>query len=286
MIVRGAAALDPRQAHSPAAALALGLVLGLAGCTVPPTRGGRALSASDATPADAPPFEPWLDPLCRVPFEGCCDGETLWWCEKGALKKLDCNARPHCGWSNSKLYDCNTSGGQDPTGEKDKECSLLGDAKLPPTDGGHGDMITACGGVTREGCCSGQTLFFCDQGQRKTISCALNPLCGWHAGGGFYDCGTEGATDPSGRFKPQCPAGLPDVGPPLADLKVLADGPGLDHGDASVPGKGCSCAIGGTGDSAALALTLLCGMLVAAIRSGRRSARAAARCPGSHRRRH
>ncbi len=66
---------------------------------------------------------------------------------------------------------------------------------------------------TYEGCCdeSGRVIW-CEKGATYCLDCAnLNPSCGWLIDTGFYDCGTNGAVDPSGNFPQACVAEcLPD----------------------------------------------------------------------------
>jgi V8-like Glu-specific endopeptidase len=75
-----------------------------------------------------------------------------------------------------------------------------------PQDCATGD----CGGVTFQGCCVGQLLKWCEEGQLKQADCADKPSCGWNANGSFYDCGTDGAGDPSGNNPIICGAEPPD----------------------------------------------------------------------------
>ena len=58
---------------------------------------------------------------------------------------------------------------------------------------------------TYEGCCDEiGRLVWCQDGDTYCIDCAgLNPECGW-GDSGFYDCGTEGAAEPSGEFPKDC----------------------------------------------------------------------------------
>ena len=181
----------------------------------------------------------------RVTGVGCCDGQTVWWCDdRGRLRSRSCAGRPLCGWSDSERYDCNTSGVSDPSGVHPKRCaSVAGEAGVPGSDRGVGDGGPACGKVTEEGCCAGDTLRYCDDGKLRQVSCALNRHCGWHPGGQLYDCGTEGAVDPSGVFAKVCPGYVgtdarqdaPDRGGDLAG-DLGGDAPPPDSDD------GCACA--------------------------------------------
>jgi MYXO-CTERM domain-containing protein len=248
-------------------ALALGALALLGACTEltqPVARARRPFAGVDVGGGETQ--KPLDAGGCTVPYEGCCASEVLWWCEGGKLKSLDCESRPHCGWSNSKVYDCNTSGGSDPSGMLVRECALL-DAKIPVSDRGTSEP-SACHGVPEEGCCSGQVLFYCKEGQLTSISCAQNLLCGWHTTARQYDCGTVGASDPSGRFALKCqPGTVPDLGPQILDQSAEA---AVDRGrgDGKVPGQGCSCEVGsGSGGLLLLGLLILAPFL--ATRRGR-----------------
>jgi hypothetical protein len=176
-----------------------------------------------------------------VPAQGCCDGETLWWCKDGALKSESCAGKPKCGWNSSGFYDCNTSGSPDPTGTVPFYCTeLFGDGGPPPTDLGSDATGGPCGSITFVGCCDGDRLRFCDHGVLKTIRCSLNPSCGWYPMGGFYDCGSSGGVDPTGTYPKVCPGSSP------VDGSLSLDGPdgdaqGADGGDGGTEQSGCSC---------------------------------------------
>ncbi|MBM4387546.1 MAG: hypothetical protein FJ088_07385, partial [Deltaproteobacteria bacterium] len=61
-----------------------------------------------------------------------------------------------------------------------------------------------CGNITWEGCCSGNTLKYCENNAVKTIDCTQQPSCGWKAEQSYYDCGTSGGSDPSGAHPKNC----------------------------------------------------------------------------------
>lgn len=64
--------------------------------------------------------------VCKgVSYAGCCDGETLFWCEDGALMHLSCKANAHCAW-NGELgyYDCGMPLGLAP-GAQTSACPAL-----------------------------------------------------------------------------------------------------------------------------------------------------------------
>ncbi len=61
----------------------------------------------------------YCDPL--LTYEGCCDGQGLYWCEEDETCMLDCSANPYCGWDGA-MYNCATAGGGDPSGTFDHDC--------------------------------------------------------------------------------------------------------------------------------------------------------------------
>ena len=87
----------------------------------------------------------------------------------------------------------------------------------PSKDSGPSDGGKACGGVSYEGCCDGATLKYCDSGKLETLDCTSSPKCGWDSMVKYYDCGTSGGSDPSGKNPKACKAsadgGTKDSGP-------------------------------------------------------------------------
>lgn len=242
---------------------ALLVVAVLPGCSLlepeigsqPQTLSGDQGAGQEAAAADASP-ETVL--ACgTITAAGCCDGETLWWCRQGALAHKSCAGLPSCGWSNSKIYDCNTSGVSDPSGAHFMQCgALTGDGGVPTSDGAGSDG-GGCGGIKQEGCCAGDTLRYCEGGKLRTLRCELNPRCGWLPNGQYYDCGTAGGADPTGNHPMACPGTTAaDLGPDL-----WPDGTGdavLDLAGEVASGEkdGCSCAVG-SGSSSAMVLLML-----------------------------
>jgi len=92
----------------------------------------------------------------------------------------------------------------------DGECVDQGDACLGPGTPVGND----CGAISDIGCCSeAGKLYYCQQGALYCIDCGANaPECGWSAENSWYDCGTDGAEDPSGLNPLTCDAGacVPD----------------------------------------------------------------------------
>lgn len=131
---------------------------------------------------------------------GCCSKGVLFYCERGSLMRIVCHRRPSCGWRTSGIYDCGTSGAGDPTDAHPKLCLFEG-KKPPHTPAAPDD----CRGITEEGCCDGQRLRFCEEGQLQTVDCQHNPRCGWRPGAQLYNCGTQGKGDPRGRYPRRCP---------------------------------------------------------------------------------
>jgi MYXO-CTERM domain-containing protein len=65
----------------------------------------------------------WVDPCGKIPYQGCCDGHKLRYCQGSQLKEVDCSGDPSCGWSPSlQGYECGTQGGEDPAGKYPKLC--------------------------------------------------------------------------------------------------------------------------------------------------------------------
>jgi len=61
-----------------------------------------------------------------------------------------------------------------------------------------------CGSLTNEGCCDGETLYYCNGTTPATINCLNNPSCGWLSSDNIYDCGTSGGADPGGVHPKAC----------------------------------------------------------------------------------
>jgi hypothetical protein len=79
---------------------------------------------------------------------------------------------------------------------------VLSGASTPPSAGSGGAPSGGCNGVTIEGCCAGNTVRFCHNGQLKSMTCASS--CGWSTAENFYDCSNSGS-DPSGQYPLACP---------------------------------------------------------------------------------
>ena len=202
-----------------------------------------------------------------VPTEGCCSRQTLWWCEGGTLKELDCSSKPKCGWNMSGFYDCNTSGTSDPTGTLSLTCAGLFPDGGGPADSGVDGSPGPCGSIPLEGCCDGTTLKYCDEGQLRQVSCAINPSCGWFPLGQYYDCGTDGLEDPTGTYPQVCPGSTPTDGvPDLFPSPEGSVGDATADGGDGVTGGNCDCAVGAPPSGGAGSLLLLLALLFVAAR--------------------
>lgn len=69
------------------------------------------------------------DPCAGVDALGCCDGDTVVFCQGGALQRQYCfqDAKgTSCGWSaTTSTYDCAASPGSDPSGAAPRDCAAL-----------------------------------------------------------------------------------------------------------------------------------------------------------------
>ena len=76
-------------------------------------------SDGGADPGGLPKACPGSDPCGGITEEGCCDGQMLRWCEGSSVQSESCPGG--CGWGDDE-YDCNTDGGEDPSGTFPKAC--------------------------------------------------------------------------------------------------------------------------------------------------------------------
>jgi sugar lactone lactonase YvrE len=198
-----------------------------------------------------------------VSWAGCCDGETVKWCQDGELHDENCGDKPSCGWNaEDGYYDCETTGGADPAGEfplacdEDctpncfgKECGDDGCGKLcgecaewavctgegqccessckdngcgsdgcggscGDCDDGYGCVTGecvegTCGGLAYQGCCAADgVLWWCENAEPKKLSCEGKGPCGWNVTDGYYNCATDGESDPEGLHPMACPPGI------------------------------------------------------------------------------
>ncbi len=145
---------------------------------------------------------------------GCCEGGVAHWCQDGQPQSQAC--ADSCGWDfTGSFYNCGFSVAE-PTGahpyDCDGDCTPQCDGKTCGGDGCGGDCGTCpsshacvegvcvegnCGAVTGAGCCTADSVLFCQQGQLQGYPCLLGQGCGWDDGKGAYNCGF-GGEDPSG----------------------------------------------------------------------------------------
>jgi agmatine/peptidylarginine deiminase len=113
------------------------------------------------------------DPCQGVTFEGCCQGDTVVWCENNELASVSCPDAvdagqadgPKCGWLASEgYYWCDSTGAAEPTGQYPQAC----DTTCTPSCGGKQCGDDGCGGSCGT-CAAGQA---CDAGQ-----CVGEPTC-------------------------------------------------------------------------------------------------------------
>ena len=201
----------------------------------------------DAPPLDkATPKDVTLQPdsggCGAITHQGCCDGHSLWFCDSGKVKTINCGTNPKCGWdAKATVYDCGTKGGVDPGGKHPLPCGSLVDGGVAATDGPApdsspgGDAGLGCGKLTIEGCCDGHTVWYCSAGKAQHYSCAASPKCGWNPLAKWYYCKTNGGADPSGKFPRSCKGLLWDGGPPTTDTGPPEMGPDLPLPDLGQP---------------------------------------------------
>jgi MYXO-CTERM domain-containing protein len=162
-----------------------------------------------------------------VPWEGCCDGTSLSYCDGEDLVVEDCEGNLACGWK-GEFYDCGTAGGDDPEGlfaiSCEGYCEPKCGEKVCGPDGcggscgdcGEGDAClkgecveSSCGGLAYEGCCAvDDVLWWCENAEPKKLSCEGKGPCGWNVADGYYNCATDGESDPSGLHPMECPPGI------------------------------------------------------------------------------
>ena len=124
-----------------------------------------------------------------------------------------------------------------------------------PRPSGGAIPLAACGSVTYEGCCDGETLWYCENSQLMSLQCSVpHPSCGWNPTYSYYDCSTGGGADPSGVNPISCAGFFGDAGPVQSDIGLQEGGPTADQGPtpdgSSLPGcvptgtpgcGGCPC---------------------------------------------
>ena len=162
-----------------------------------------------------------------IGYVGCCNGSVLVWCQDGDVMTTDCSQSPTCGWDpGASFYSCATDGAVDPAGVHPLDCSSLcspscgshecgpdgcggscGECAPDRTCSAAGLCVVAvggCAGLSWQGCCDGEGIRYCGDGEPVSLSCdGLGP-CGWDETLGYYDCDTAGTPDPSGTYPMTC----------------------------------------------------------------------------------
>ncbi|NOZ01502.1 MAG: hypothetical protein GXP54_06380, partial [Deltaproteobacteria bacterium] len=155
-----------------------------------------------------------------IPETGCCSNEGhAVWCDGGTLCRNACWSSL-CGWDDEQgRYACGGVG-PGPGGEpyscygyctpqcEGKECGPDGCGGVcgPCANCLDGTCVWGCVGITTEGCCVGETLYFCNYWNNAldTENCVGSPQCGWNEADLRYSCGTDGAEEPSGLLPKPC----------------------------------------------------------------------------------
>ena len=221
-----------------------------------------------------------------IPPKSCCVGALNKYCNSsGKIITKDCckdkTYGPACGWV-AKLgyYACNKTATNHAT--YPRACGKLPDGGTPPKyDTG---TKPACGKITSQGCCDGETVKYCSSSKLNTKSCTSSPKCGWDSTKKYYTCGTKGQADPNGKYPMKCPGGTttPDKGTTTKQDKGTTTTPDKgtttkqdtgstttkqDTGSGGTSGgakddEGCSCSLTSTPAGApALLLLLVLGLL-------------------------
>jgi hypothetical protein len=109
----------------------------------------------------ADPAEPGGSACGAVSYTGECQGDTLVWCQGGAIEQYDCASKGKvCAWQDDTVgYNCLEA----------------------PTSG--------CGTLTYQGACDGTMLSWCEGEAVQTVDCAgSGQICGWQNGELGYNC--------------------------------------------------------------------------------------------------
>jgi len=192
-----------------------------------------------------------------VPDEGVCDGETLRFCKNGQPDEYDCAAGGMSCKSDGSSAKCEASECGEVTYEG--ECSgstlrfCLEDARLIEVDcdseyglecGFENDSIgfvckapesgSACGDLTFEGTCEGDTVRWCENGEARELDCGSSTLtCGDYdlEGQTIKACVDDGTAGDCGSvtFEGEC----------QGDTVVWCDNGSLQTKDCASEDKAC-----------------------------------------------
>ena len=90
----------------------------------------------------------------------------------------------------------------------------------PPTEGGgeEGDPDECPDWSTFEGCCEGETLYYCEDETFLFGTCPVGYACGWDPANNYYSCVDEesAGAEPSGVYPWQCDSDAVEEGPIVA----------------------------------------------------------------------
>ena len=190
------------------------------------------------------------DPCGGIDASGWCDGDVFISCVDDALHSMDCKTvgkNVVCEWLPALAsFGCSEKGECLPDCDL-KECGTDGcggscGSCLPGQncDAGICVGLGPCGDVVFEGCCSGDTVLWCDNGVLWFMDCTalIDPekqVCGWNEELEFYDCVDEKKSGPD-EFPYYCEG--PCI-PDCSNKQCGDDGCGGDCGGCPV---GTECA--------------------------------------------
>ncbi|GEM_PF-4225605 len=178
-----------------------------------------------------PLFHGCFEGQCQ--FNGGCEAHGLAGCGGCACEACVCGTDPFCctaAWDSMCVARCNLACGG--CGTKaicgDGTCSGSEDCSACPFD--CGECPKECGSVTTVGCCVGEVLFRCNQGELAIENCSSGPgaTCGWSLSQKRYMCGEQGF-DTSLTWPRECPS--------ITQPDVVSDAPSSLCQD--VPFAGC-----------------------------------------------
>lgn len=186
---------------------------------------------------DCPFGEGCFDGLCQgcadgLGWTGCCEDGVNRWCQNGVPQEQVCS--DGCGWDfAASFYNCGFEIAE-PTGVHpyscSGECTPQCDGKSCGGDNCGGLCGTCpdthscvqgacvegdCGDISSQGCCTNDSVLFCEEGVFQGYPCLNNSTCGWDATNERYNCGFTG-DEPTGTHPRLCCA-------PQCDGKVCGD---------------------------------------------------------------
>jgi hypothetical protein len=216
-----------------------------------------------------------------LPWEGCCAGDVLTYCEAGELVTVPCaevGPGAICGWyagddTYEPSYNCGPASVLDVTGDPSGEfplacagaCTPACDGRVCGPDGcggscgtcaeggcnDAGQCVNNCGDVTYEGCCVGATLVFCLAGEVTEMTCTeTDPeaICGWYAGSTDYPAGYYCGPTLDANGNPL----LDPEGDPSGEWPLTCEGacvPACDGKECGPDGCGGTCGGCATGET-------------------------------------